>query len=171
MRKGHVSRVPKGFFSKRDHTLLLKLAVHWEREAHTCGQARAYYAACVLCAASIEATILATCDLLPEETRRAARSAKVSLTRGIGRLGLADLLKIAWTAGWLYGDLETPMSHNLQTLTDIVPRLRNLVHPGNHLREFRTTPLSRSAFRVSWYAIDAVRERLAQKLGIELPPP
>jgi hypothetical protein len=158
------------FFSKRDFNLLLKLARHWEIEADRCAKSRAYYGACILAAASIEAMLLATCDLLPDEVREAAPKLNLRLRGSIGHLGLAELIKIATTAGWLAPDLQDSSKPDIQAITDLVRRLRNLSHPGRHLRELRQVPLPRSAFRVAWYAIDAVRERLANKLGIELPP-
>jgi hypothetical protein len=158
----------RGFFSKRDFGLLLKLANHWEVEALRCAETRAFYAACILAGASIEAMLLATCDLLPDEVIEAA--SKLKIRAPIERWGLAELLKVAKAAGWLGTNRKDFSAPDILEVTDLVRRLRNLLHPGNHLSELKQVPLRRSAFRVAWYTIDAVRERLANKLGIELPP-
>jgi hypothetical protein len=167
--KPSAQRRGKGFFSKRDFNLLLKLACQWEVEANRCAEARAYYGACILAAASIEATLLATCDLLPAEARKAAATLNMKLRGSIAHLGLAEPLNIATTAGWLAADKRDSSEPDILVVTDLVRSLRNLAHPGKLLREVRRVPLPRSAFRVAWYTIDAVREQLAGKLGIKLP--
>src|SRR4051812_27163567 len=94
-------RKEKGFFNRRDFNLLLKLSRQWETGADRCAKVRAYYGACILAAASIEAMLLATCDLLPDEVRAAAAKTNIKLRGSIEHLGFAELLKIATTAGWL----------------------------------------------------------------------
>jgi hypothetical protein len=159
----------KGYFTKAEFDLLLKLAVHGELEAARCAKVRAYYGACILAAASIEA-MLATCDLLPDEVRGASAKLKLKLRGSIDQLGLAALLKIATTAGWLPAEQQDSSKPDIQAVTDIVRRLRNLSHPGKHLHELKRVPLPRKSYRIARYTVDAVRDHLANKLGIELPP-
>ena len=156
------------FFSEDHYHLLVDLAREWEVEAQKCAEAGAFYGGGILAAASIEAMLLAMCELLPHEVRDAAW--KLEIRGSIQRWGLYDLLRIATAAGWLGTYAEDGSKPDIGMITDIVRRLRDLAHPARHLREL-SGPLPPSAFEVAWYAIDAVRERLAGKLGMRLPPP
>jgi len=158
----------RGFLPPSEFDRLLELARLWETEAETCAEVKAYYGACILAAAAIEAMLLATCDLLPEETRKA--KASLGLKFPVRRMGLGQLLQIAAKAGWLVGNDRDDSKPDILMLTKLVRRLRDLSHPGRHLRELEQAQLPSGAFDVAWHTIDAVREQIARKFKFDLPP-
>jgi hypothetical protein len=114
------------------------LIERYKREGEMAGEAGAYYAACAMLGAAIEASLLALCYQYPIESE----NARLRLNRQFRpeaepeRWSLLDLVVIAVVAGWIPA-LRTD-SWELSTgewvrRIDQLRQFRNLLHPGKHL--------------------------------------
>jgi hypothetical protein len=114
------------------------LVLRYKREGEMAGEAGAYYAACAMLGAAIEASLLALCYRHPLEAENARRRLNRQSRPDAEpeRWSLLDLVVIAVVAGWIPA-LRTD-SWELST-SDWVRRIdqlrqfRNLLHPGKHL--------------------------------------
>lgn len=117
---------------------LTELAMRYASEAEESAQSGLAYAACALWGAALEARLLLTALMRPDEVAGALKKAdrqRRPKSRDPMRWTLAELLVIASEAGWLPpapGKLATHLpegwGHHLRSL-------RNLLHPARHLAD------------------------------------
>src|SRR6202158_3393035 len=143
MHKKSSSGDPKrGSLSNEKYNLLRKIILRYHSEAEKCASVRAYYAACVMIGAALEAMLLQMCDLFEDEVGQAVLKLPRRPKGTIENWGLDDLIKIAVALGWLPArrglDVAEP---GIGELAHLIRRLRNLSHPGVHLREMDEVPL------------------------------
>jgi hypothetical protein len=148
--------------------LLRKIMVRYFREAEKCHSVRAYYAACIMIGGAFEAVLLQMCDVFEDEVAEAVlRLPEKQRPKGsIEHWGLNDLIRIAVVAGWLPPrrgvDLDEP---GIGELADLIRRLRNLSHPGVHLREVDEVPLRAASYRVAYELFNSAREWLFLRIN------
>lgn len=118
-------------------TRLSTLAERYRREGDRAEEAGAFYAAVVMRGAALEALLLKAVLSNPHETRSAMQRLKSDLRPNRSnpeRWGLHDLLTVSAAAGWL-PNLETGDAVlDLQAFVMFGKDLRNLIHPGRHLK-------------------------------------
>jgi hypothetical protein len=116
---------------RQPHARLLAHAHELRREAKRCADSDAYFAACVMLGAALEANLLATV-LVCEARLRAAGV----WPKGKGnpmRWGLGQLMELATDADWLgVFDVDGWEGENAG---DALHYLRNGVHPGRFVRQ------------------------------------
>jgi hypothetical protein len=171
MQKKSSSRDPKrGSLSKEKYNLLRKISIRYHNEAEKCASVRAYYAACVMIGAALEAMLLQMCDLFEDEVAQAVLKLPRKPKGSIEHWGLDDLIEIAVAVGWLPTrrglDLAEP---GIGELAHLIRRLRNLSHPGVHLREVDEVPLRAASYRVAYALYDSVRDWLWIKFAQGAP--
>lgn len=164
-------RDPKrGSLSDEKFRLLSKIAVRYEREAEKCASVRAYYAACIMIGAALEAILLQMCDVFEDEVAQAVSRLARKPTGSIEHLGLNDLIKIAVAVGWLPPSRGPNLGEpGIGELAHILRRLRNLAHPGRHLRELDEVPLRAASYRVAYAIFDSARDWLWMKIAEGAP--
>jgi hypothetical protein len=160
MSKQSLATKPKrGFLSKEKYELLRKIILRYHSEAEKCASVRAYYAACVMLGAAFEAMLLQMCDLLGDEAAQALLKLPRKPKGSIEHWGLDDLIEIAVAAEWLPlrrgPDLAEP---GIGEKAHLIRRLRNLAHPGVHLREVNEVPITAAYYRVAYSLFDAARD-------------
>jgi hypothetical protein len=165
------SRDPKrGSLSKDEFNLLNRITVQYHREAEKCASVRAYYAACIMIGAAFEAILLQMCDLFEDEVAQAVLKLQRKPRGSIEQWGLDGLIRVAVAAGWLptrwWPDLTEP---GVGDLAHLVRGLRNLSHPGVHLRELEEVPLRAASYRVAYALFDSARDWLWLKFSQGLP--
>ena len=171
MHKKSSSRDPqRGSLSNEKFNLLRKIIVQYHREAERCASVRAYYAACIMIGAAFEAMLLQMCDLFEDEVAQAVLKLQRKPKGSIEQWGLDDLIRIAVAVGWLPTrrglDLAEP---GIGEMAHLIRRLRNLSHPGVHLRELDEVPLRAGSYRVAYALFDSARDWLWLKFGQGLP--
>lgn len=171
MRKESSLPEPKrGFLSKEKYNLLRKIIVRYHNEAEKCASVRAYYAACVMLGAAFEAMLLQMCDLLEDEVAQAVLKLPRKPKGSIEHWGLDDLIEIAVAAEWLPvrrgRDLAEP---GIGEKAHLIRRLRNLSHPGVHLREVNEVPITAAYYRVAYALFDAARDWFWMKFAKGAP--
>jgi hypothetical protein len=123
---------------------------------------------------AFEALLLQMCDLFEDEVAEATlKLPQKDRPKGsMEHWRLNDMIRIAVVAGWLPPrrgvDLAEP---GIGELADLIRRLRNLSHPGVHLREVDEVPLRAASYRVAYELFSSAREwlwlRIAQGLLME----
>jgi hypothetical protein len=162
----------RGSLSKEQFQLLRKILARYYREAEKCASVRAYYAACIMIGGAFEALLLQICDLFEDEAAEAvSKLPKKQRPKGsIEEWYLNDLIRVAVAAGWLPTrrgfDLTEP---GVGELAHLIRRLRNLSHPGVHLREVGEVPLRAAYYRVAYEIFNSSREWLWIKFAQGLP--
>jgi hypothetical protein len=167
MQKKPSSDHPKrGSFSNEKFNLLRKVTVRYHREAEKCASVRAYYAACIMIGAAFEAMLLQMCDLFEEEVAQAVSKLSRKPKGSIEHWTLDDLIGIAVAAGWLPPRRGTDLAEaGIGELAHLIRRLRNLSHPGVHLREVDEVPLRAASYRVAYALFDSTRDWLWMKFA------
>jgi hypothetical protein len=163
----YAKRVP---FSNEEFKLLRKIIVRYHSEAEKCAAARAYYAACVMIAAAFEAMLLQMCDVFEAEVAQAVSKLPRKPKGPIERWGLDDLIRVAVAVGWLPAQSGPDQTEpGVGELVHLIRRLRNLSHPGAHLRELNEVPLRAASYRIAYALFDSARDWLWLKFGEGLP--
>jgi hypothetical protein len=166
MQKKSSSRGPKrGSFSNEKFNLLGKVIVRYHREAEKCASVRAYYAACIIIGTAFEAMLLQMCDLFEDEVAEAAMKLPRGPKGSIEHWSLDDLIGIAVLLGWLPPRRGPDLAEaGIGELAHLIRRLRNLSHPGVHLRELGEVPLRAASYRVAYALFDSARNWLWIKI-------
>lgn len=117
---------------------LLKLINGYDREVRRCAKVRAYHAACILLGAQLEGMLLAICDMYPKEVRKWFRQQppKQRPQNAIDQWRLDSLSRVARDLGWLPTRSSSRAPRKAGDWIDLLRELRNLVHPGKHLRDY-----------------------------------
>jgi hypothetical protein len=156
--------------SNEKFDLLRKIIVRYHGEAEKCARVRAYYAACVMIGAAFEAMLLQMCDVFDAEVARAVSKLPRKPKGPIEDWGLNDLINVAVAVGWLPTQSAAGQNEpGVGELVHLIRRLRNLSHPGVHLRELDEVPLRASSYRVAYALFDSARDWLWIKFSKGLP--
>jgi len=152
---------------------LTRLGARYRREGELAAQAGAYYAACAMLGAAIEATLLALCHARPAEAEAARKRLHRDFRplRDPDRWSLLDMVAIAIIAGWLPSlgedSLALTAGEWLRRI-DRLRRLRNLLHPGRHLATAPWVQLGRDEYDDARAIFDVFEFQLAR---LAAPPP
>lgn len=117
---------------------LLSLIDRYHTEAQRAAKARAYYAACALIGSALEGSLLAMCTVRKSEVEQhiAALAPDQRPPKAAQDWALNQLIALAAALAWLPA---RPNKHARRRIGDwihVVRELRNLVHPGKHIREY-----------------------------------
>jgi hypothetical protein len=149
---------------------LLPMIRRYERESQRCADARAYYGACVLLAAALEGSLLGMCAINSDEVQNLLPSLP-SAERPRGRVeqwDLSELLTVATHLGWLPRRSSPRGRRKIGDLAELVRELRNLVHPGKHLRDYPNVRVGKGHYRDARAIFEAAREWLVGKVIADL---
>jgi hypothetical protein len=150
----------------RRYAKLVDLINRFDREAQRCAKARAYYAACVLQGAVLEGLLTAVCDGYVNEVS-AYLSALPERQRPKGQpvnWTLDQLIKVAVSLNWLPIRRGQKGPRKIGDWLNLVKELRNLVHPGKHLRDYPDIYLRKAHFTDSFSIVRAATDHLWQEV-------
>ncbi len=120
--------------------------------------------------ATLEGSLLAMCDMFPGEAE-AAISALPKERRPKGHLlrwGLNHLIPIAQHACWLPVRERARGPHKIGDWVELLRDLRNLVHPGRHLREYPKARLRAVAFHNAREVFEAANDWILNRVYNDL---
>jgi len=81
-------------------------------------------------------------------------------------IGLDDLITIAVAVGWLPPRRGPDLAEaGIGEVAHLIRRLRNLSHPGVHLREVDEVPLRAASYRVAYALFNSARDWLWMKFA------
>jgi hypothetical protein len=154
-------------FEKEDREAgLAELIQVYEREARSCAEANAYYAACVALGAAMETRLLFQCVKNSDEVSTAVdRLPKKRRPRSKKPIdwNLSSLLEVCSAAGWL-PPIESELGTHLpEGWGHMLRRLRNLLHPGRHLLDRPRATIGREEFEDAQAAYTLVKAQLGQQ--------
>ena len=116
---------------------IITLIETYEHDAELVFESGAYYAACALLGAALEAQLLGKCQREQDQVKRVIsrlRPEQKPKRKNPLEWSLANLLNVCDAAGWLPSLEGRETLHNLYDWGIIINRMRNTLHPGNHLR-------------------------------------
>lgn len=163
--------------SESDFEFLQKLILQYREEAEKCKQAGAHLAGCVILAAAMEAGLLAIAyccetEILGTETYRQAGK------KDLREWGLRQLLDLANEMKWLPSNLPLGEIARLSGINpdqalkkgdvvyfaDFVREIRDMVHPGRHLRLWSGVKLTKDYLVSVEEIVRGVYDHLYQEL-------
>lgn len=141
-------RRPRRPFSERRFNSLSEIIKRYVRESRICAKNRVYYAACITLGAALEGALLAMCDLQFGEVELLLASLPSNeRPRGpVDRWGMDDLLKVATRLGWLPARAHEKARRRVGDWSHLVKELRNLAHPGRHIRDYPDVRLRKAHY-------------------------
>lgn len=151
---------------------LVDLIGRFDREAQRCSQRRAYYAACVLQGAVLEGLLLAVCEAWIDEVRTyvANLSARQRPRGQLLEWDLNQLVRVAVNLGWLPTRKVSRGPRKLGDWLMVVKELRNLVHPGRHVRRYPYIRLRHGHYADSLGIVRAATDALWSRLTADVGP-
>ena len=149
---------------------LVDLIAQFDRESERCAKTRAYYAACVLQGAVLEGLLLAMCDgFLPNVSAHVCALPKRQRPKGpIENWTLDQLIRVAKALRWLPARQNIRGRRKIGDWVALVKELRNLVHPGKHVRDYPDTRLRRGHFADGFAITRTATDHLWQKIQQDL---
>lgn len=157
-------------FSEKKLDALFKLVGRYERESLICAEYRAYYAACVTIGAALEGALLAMCNMRVNDVEDLLASLPPgNRPRGaMDRWGMDELVMVANRLGWLPARVHPKGRLHIGDLSLLVKELRNLAHPGKHIREYPAIRLRKDHYgdarAIFDTAIDWLRHHIAKRV-------
>jgi len=144
---------------------LIELMTKLEKEIDRCKSAKAYLAGCVMVGAALEASLLSMVAIYRNEVKPVLPKKKLKESEML-KWGLHDLLQISFEAGWLpYAKTSNPNKGEIgDWLLNYVKGLRNLVHPGRCIKEFRELSIRKKHFDFSVELFKLAKDHLLNKV-------
>ena len=117
---------------------LERLTARYHKEARRAAKAKAYYGACILIGSALEASLLMMCSIRTKEVEAYVRtlSAERRPPRQLTKWGLNDLVNTATALDWIPGRKTKHARTRPGDWMHVVRELRNLAHPGKHIRDY-----------------------------------
>jgi len=150
----------------RKYVRLVALIGQFDREAKRCAKVRAHYAACVLQGAVLEGLLLAMCDgYINEVSNYISSLPKQKRPKGqIVNWSLDSMIKVAIGMNWLPSRKSQRGRRKIGDWVELVNELRNLMHPGKHLRQYPKVRLRKALFSDSFAIVRASTNHLWDKI-------
>ena len=143
----HESKKEGGSEEDRAFDLLLKVYSDFCMEAEKCYHAEAYLAGCIMLGAALEAILLCLLDAFRENLAQWQNSSpETHAAKGLGKI-----LDTVWEHGWMPSDTHTVELWggrfvSFEECATQLRHIRNLIHPGAHLRRGRCEWPDRQTF-------------------------
>jgi hypothetical protein len=160
-------------FGQKKFARLNELIGRFDVESERCAKVQAYYAACVLQAAAFEGLLLAMCDGLLDEVEMYVQKLP-SHERPKERMekwSLAQLIKIAYGLKWLPSRRHIKGKRKTGDHVQLVKELRNIIHPGKHIRDYPNVHLREGHYSDSYTIVRQATGHLWQTFRAEFERP
>lgn len=166
-------------YPSSDEYLAIKAV--YTMQSTRCGNAGAYFAACVCLGSVLEANLLAMAKCFPEEVEKSQTYRKKKNPR-LEDWFLNDLLKLAIDLKWIPCSVpsvelgkairtsglspdDALARGDLGYFADWVREIRNAVHPSNYLRKWGGRPISKEYYMFCDTIVGLVSDHLSLKAG------
>ena len=161
----------RNFASTSDR--LAKISLFYHREADRCANSRAYFAACVLTGAALEALLLSMCYVEDRSVRRTPTHKKKKFRSKRNRFfefNLYQLISIAGDLKWIPAK-EIRLSGRKTTLEELLHtarQTRNMIHPAVWAKEGGPSRTPKSTYESIFEIFDVTREWLVDHVHMSL---
>jgi hypothetical protein len=147
---------------------LYTLSVRYFMQGDWCREAKAHLASCIMMGAGIESMLTLHASLHFEEALATGKAPKLNgKTKPLLDWNLGNLLDVAQAAKWLPETFTVGYPNTGDTVpTDKIRKLRNLVHPGRHIRERGDRELTNREFT----ELEVLCMAIFQHLGSQVEP-
>jgi hypothetical protein len=154
----------------RRYDTLLSLITRYHSEAEKAAKARAYYGACVLIGSALEGSLLAMCTIRAKDVEQyvAGLAPKQRPPKAAQNWVLNQLLAVAAALQWLPARPNKHSRTRLAEWAQLIRELRNLVHPGKHIREYPRVSLGRQHWSDAKAVFDLVNDSLLDLVHADL---
>lgn len=152
---------------------LAKISLFYHREAERCAQHRAYFSACILAAAALEASLLAMCYVEDRQVRSTTVHKQKKFKSKRNRFlefNLFQLIEIAAELKWVPSK-EIRLGKRRTTLQDLmhgVRETRNMIHPGVWANEGGPRRVYSATYALVYDVLDITRQWLLQRVELGL---
>jgi hypothetical protein len=142
----------------------------YQREVDGCTRAQAYHAACIILGAQVEGMLLGMCCLRENEVRKwfADLPASQRPKNSINQWDLATLSRVARDLKWLPARHHPRAHTKVGDWVDVLREIRNLVHPGKHIRDYPKVRIGRLHLSDAQAVCGAVERYLLSDLANDL---
>jgi hypothetical protein len=146
-----------------------KMSRYYHREAERCASASAYFSACILAAAALEALLLSYCYVEDRQVRTtlAYKQKKFKAKRNrFSEFNLYQLINIAAELNWIPSK-EIRIDKRTTTLKELlhaVRETRNTIHPAVWAQEGGPFKVKNGRYRFVYEVFDVTREILYQRI-------
>jgi hypothetical protein len=156
--------------SGQRYDALLKLIVRYRNEAEKAAKVRAYYAACILIGSALEGSLLAMCTARAEDVEDclAGLPRNQRPPKAAQDWTLNQLLAVAAALQWLPARPNKYSRTRLADWAHLIRELRNLVHPGKHIREYPRVRLGCHHWRDAKAVFDLANDSLLDLVQVDL---
>jgi alkanesulfonate monooxygenase SsuD/methylene tetrahydromethanopterin reductase-like flavin-dependent oxidoreductase (luciferase family) len=150
------------------------IMVLYRAEARRCRRSKAFLAGCVMVGAALEAALLNMAECYPEEARASAKAPRGN--KALTQWNFAELLDVAKDLGWLPARFireQDEFDSEIALVGDyaeVVREIRNLVHAGRYVADYRDTDVTRKHLTLSLEVLQAAVDHLLAKVEGSLRP-
>lgn len=159
------------------HDRLLKISQYYYREADQCAKSRAYFSACILAGAALEAMLLSMCYVEARHVRgtslykQKVRNKKFKFKRNrFLEFNLYEMINIAAELKWIPSN-EIRLGRSKTTLHQLlhdVRHIRNMIHPSVWSKNGGPEKVYKRSYVAVYKVIDLTREWLLQRVELSL---
>ena len=165
---------PSSVTKPADEARLEALLVRYRRESSAAEASQAFYSAAATRGAALEALLLLRCIREPDRVTEALENlpARGRLRNEPFGWTLGQLIFVAHAAGWLPSIAVEGSTVETRRLAESIKHLRNLLHPGRHLRESAGFELDEENLydaRTALVVLESVLEQLEAQNARETP--
>jgi len=152
---------------------LAKISLFYHREAERCANSRAYFAACILTGAALEAFLLSMCYVEDRAVRRTLTHKKKKFRSKRNRFfefNLYQLISIAGELKWIPAK-EIRLNGRKTTLEELLHaarQTRNTIHPAVLAKEGGPSRAHKSTYEFVFEVFDVTREWLLHHVHTSL---
>lgn len=159
------------------HERLLEISQYYYHEADRCAKSRAYFSACILAGAALEAMLLSMCYVEDRQVRRSSiykhkvqnKKFKSKRNRFL-EFRLHELINIAAELKWIPSNeirLEKRRT-TLRRLLHDVRNIRNMIHPSVWSKNGGPEKVYKRSYVAAYEVIDLTRDWLLQHVELGL---
>lgn len=158
----------RSIFEKHDKITAVSTSLQtYEREAENCAGAGAFYAAAVMLGSAAEARLLEAVLRYPKQTQLALEDMKrADKPRNSDPMhwSLEHLVAVAEQAGWISTIENDVVGARVGPWLSSLRNLRNLLHPGRHVRDKPHAIIGREEYTDAQFGYDALCISLSANL-------
>jgi hypothetical protein len=145
----------------------LRLSKFYWAEAKRCRSAKAYLAGCVMLGSALETLLTLMINCYPEEAELTGKiPAKNNKPKPLLDWTLAELLRVAKTAGWLPAGLDVNKDDwnnraaKIGDYAEVARMVRNLLHPAKYREEHFRKRMTRKYLERQFETVSACNDWL-----------
>ena len=154
----------------RQYNALMPIIHRFHQEATRAANARAYHAACVMLGGALEGILLAMATIRSDdvETYLATLLPADQPPKRAQDWALGHLLQLATALRWFPARRNKHARRRLADWAHLIQELRNLAHPGKHIRDYPTVRVQKAHWTDAQAVFDLANSSLLDLVKSDL---